>query len=201
MSRNRFAAGPSRPPALSSSRSRPRYGGSFLVDPPCGIQFGQRLEREGAADLLVPSGGFVSRNGNYMLRGAVPLPAMRAAMRKSCVKRVALCLLGRFLVPTLPWESGFFAREARQLLAAVRLPVCLLGGVDSLAVIQQAMADGFSCVALARALLREPDFVTRIQREAAEQRVSLPSKCSHCNRCIVGSAMAEMPLRCAELDF
>ncbi|MFC6937769.1 hypothetical protein ACFQHO_50880 [Actinomadura yumaensis] len=42
-----------------------------------------------------------------------------------------------------------------------------------------AMAEGFEFVAMARALLREPDLVNRVQRDAGT-----PSLCIHCNKCM-----------------
>ena len=41
-----------------------------------------------------------------------------------------------------------------------------------------ALEEGFSFVAMARALLREPDLVNRLHNETASAGV-----CSHCNRC------------------
>ena len=55
----------------------------------------------------------------------------------------------------------------------------LLGGVSSREVMDTAMAEGFGFVAMARALLREPDLVNKMQ--ADESRRSL---CIHCNKCM-----------------
>ena len=41
------------------------------------------------------------------------------------------------------------------------------------------MAEGFEFVAMARALLREPDLVNRIRSEPRTQ-----SLCIHCNKCM-----------------
>ncbi len=41
------------------------------------------------------------------------------------------------------------------------------------------MAEGFEFVAMARALLREPDLLHRIGRDTATR-----SECIHCNRCM-----------------
>jgi 2,4-dienoyl-CoA reductase-like NADH-dependent reductase (Old Yellow Enzyme family) len=41
------------------------------------------------------------------------------------------------------------------------------------------MAEGFEYVAMARALLREPDLVNRMRAGRADQGV-----CIHCNRCM-----------------
>ena len=80
------------------------------------------------------------------------------------------------------------------LRGGLRERVCLLGGIDSLPIMEDALARGFACVAVARALLREPGLLGRLQKDSEPA----PSACTHCNLCIVGSAMAEQPLRCAE---
>ena len=47
------------------------------------------------------------------------------------------------------------------------MPLMLLGGINRLETMQQAMADGFDFVVMGRALLREPDLVNRLQRGTA----------------------------------
>ena len=47
---------------------------------------------------------------------------------------------------------------------------------------RQAMAEGFEFVAMARALLREPDLVNRLASQDAD-RVDA-GVCIHCNRCM-----------------
>lgn len=79
-----------------------------------------------------------------------------------------------------PFEEAFFRPLARQVRAAVSMPLMLLGGVTQLETIRAAMRDGFEFVALARALLREPDLPRRYQSGHAAE-----SLCTHCNCCMV----------------
>ena len=75
----------------------------------------------GLVDGIVPSAGFVSKNGFFMLRGAVPrLGMVRALARSSLGKAAALAVLGRWLVPELPFAEGFLLEGAKAVLAAVR---------------------------------------------------------------------------------
>ncbi|NEB72646.1 NADH:flavin oxidoreductase, partial [Streptomyces fulvissimus] len=55
----------------------------------------------------------------------------------------------------------------------------LLGGITGKPVMDRAMSEGFEFVAMARALLREPDLVNRLREDA-----STPSLCIHCNKCM-----------------
>jgi 2,4-dienoyl-CoA reductase-like NADH-dependent reductase (Old Yellow Enzyme family) len=83
-------------------------GGLVLDD---AIAVGQALHATGCVDLLVPSGGWITRNGLFMLRGAVPLHEMVAA-QPLAMMRWSLRLFGRHYVPTLPWREHFFEEAA-----------------------------------------------------------------------------------------
>ena len=59
------------------------------------------------------------------------------------------------------------------------MPLILLGGINRLDTIEHALDEGFAFVAMARALLREPDLVNRMETGAATE-----SLCVHCNKCM-----------------
>ena len=59
------------------------------------------------------------------------------------------------------------------------MPLILLGGINELATIEGALAEGFDLVAMARAILRQPDLPNRL-REGRQER----SLCVHCNKCM-----------------
>ena len=59
------------------------------------------------------------------------------------------------------------------------MPLILLGGIDRLATVERALDEGFAFVQMARALLREPDLVHRMQADAGYE-----SLCVHCNKCM-----------------
>jgi 2,4-dienoyl-CoA reductase-like NADH-dependent reductase (Old Yellow Enzyme family) len=60
------------------------------------------------------------------------------------------------------------------------MPLVLLGGITRLETMDRAGAEGFELVAMARALLREPDLVHKLQAGASHE-----SLCTHCNQCVV----------------
>jgi 2,4-dienoyl-CoA reductase-like NADH-dependent reductase (Old Yellow Enzyme family) len=130
------------------------------------------------ADAIVLSGGLVQRNAFYLLRGEVPIAAMAAA-ESSPLQRVALRAFAPFLVRPVPYQDLFFLDKARQVRRAVPTPLVLLGGVTSGEGIAAAMGEGFEFVAIGRALLYDPDFVRRVEREPGTR-----SGCTHCNRCV-----------------
>jgi 2,4-dienoyl-CoA reductase-like NADH-dependent reductase (Old Yellow Enzyme family) len=93
--------------------------------------------------------------------------------------RLGVHLVGGRFLRSYPYEDAYLRTQAQHVRAAVQLPLIFLGGVTTRPVIEQAMGDGFDFVAMARALLREPDLVRRMQQDAAT-----PSLCTHCNRCM-----------------
>jgi 2,4-dienoyl-CoA reductase-like NADH-dependent reductase (Old Yellow Enzyme family) len=59
------------------------------------------------------------------------------------------------------------------------MPLFMLGGINDKATLDQAMADGFEFVAMARALLRDPQLVNRFQDATATAGL-----CVHCMKCM-----------------
>ena len=174
-----------------------------------------RMYAAAGADVLVPSVGWVSANGFYMLRGAVPLPALIQAL-PGTTKKLGALAFGPLAVPSVEYEPAFLRQSARSILAlahelntksvtgaaisdAPGVQVCLLGGVDSLAVAEGAVREGFTLVQMARALVREPDFVARMQRTLAlpgTERRDVRSRCIHCNLCVIATIDPSVPPGC-----
>jgi 2,4-dienoyl-CoA reductase-like NADH-dependent reductase (Old Yellow Enzyme family) len=139
-------------------------------------------------DGLTTSGGSVSRNPLFLLRGARPLRAM-VAVEKSRLQRVALRVIGPAVLRAYEFEETFFRTAGRRVLARVRCPVILLGGVVSRGNAIAAMRDGFAFVQLGRALLADPELVQRLERGELER-----TRCTACNECI--AAMDDGGVRC-----
>lgn len=179
------------------------FKGGLTIDDACAAA---RAFEAAGADVLVPSGGFVTRAGFHMLRG--PFPATDLAMAdasRGWAWRFALRVLAPYLVPHEVFREGFFEEGARRVLAATNsVPVCLLGGLCSLERAELALrpaastpgaaaphARAFTLVAMARALLREPDLVNRTIAELggsdgawATGGPVAASPCDHCNLCV-----------------
>jgi len=170
----RAEVGPSYP-ILLKVNLRDGFSGGLEVGE--SIEVARRLEAEGATGLVL-SGGFVSRAPLYMLRGEVPVRQMVAAQHRFLAK-AGLALFGRLLVQAYPYQEGFFLEEARRMRAAVRLPLVLLGGVKSMALIDRALEDGFELVGMGRALLHDPALPGKMERGEVSA-----SACVPCNECI-----------------
>ena len=143
-----------------------------------GIEYAQLLESDGTLDALQLSGGSSLMNPMYLFRGEAPVEEFAATM--PLVVRLGMKTpVGRGFLKTYPFEEAYFRDKALRFRAAVSMPLMLLGGINRLATMEQAMADGFDFVAMGRALLREPDLVDRLRSGRAASGV-----CIHCNRCM-----------------
>ena len=149
--------------------------GGFWLDE--AIPVAQWLEADGTLDALELTAGSSLLNPMYLFKGDVPLAEFAGVMPQPI--RTGVHLVGHRLLKSYPYRDGFLLEDARQVRAAVDLPMVLLGGVTDRAVMDTAMAEGFEFVAMARALLREPDLVDRLQRDAGAR-----SLCVHCNKCM-----------------
>lgn len=149
-------------------------GGLWLEE---SLPMAQLLEADGHLDALQLTGGSSLLNGMYFFRGDVPMREFIAAQPP--VVGFGLRFLGRRIFPKYPFEEGFFLPFARQFRDALTMPLVLLGGINRRDTIEGAMAEGFEFVAMARALLREPDLVRRM--EADPDHAGL---CVHCNKCL-----------------
>ncbi len=141
------------------------------------IQMAELVEADGHVDALVLTGGSSLLNGMYFFRGDVPMREFAAA--QGPIVGAGLRLFGGRIFPELPFEEAFFLPFARQFRDALDMPLVLLGGINELATIETAMSEGFELVAMARALLREPDLVNTF---ATRRRDA--SLCVHCNKCL-----------------
>jgi 2,4-dienoyl-CoA reductase-like NADH-dependent reductase (Old Yellow Enzyme family) len=154
------------------------------------IQVARWLEADGSIDALEMTAGSSLLNPMYLFKGPAPLREFAAAMHQPV--RLGVRLFGRTRLHSYPYRDGYLLDDAKQVRAAVRLPMILLGGVTDLPVMEAAMSAGFEFVAMARALLREPDLVNRLRVDS-----SVRSKCIHCNKCMptiyTGTRCVEIP--------
>ncbi|MEU6740862.1 NADH:flavin oxidoreductase [Streptosporangium sandarakinum] len=149
-------------------------GGLWLDE---SLQVAQWIERDGSVDALELTAGSSLLNPMYLFRGDAPIREFAATFKQPM--RLGVNLVGDRFIRAYPYREAYLLDSARQFRAALDMPLILLGGVSQRATMDLAMAEGFQFVAMARALLREPDLVNRIRREPATR-----SLCIHCNKCM-----------------
>ena len=113
----------------------------------------------------------------YLFKGEAPVDEM-AAMFPGLLGRGVKLVGGQFF-KEYPFEEAYFLPYARQFRAALSMPLILLGGINRLATITNALDEGFAFVQIGHALLREPDLLLELQRDASREGL-----CIHCNKCM-----------------
>ncbi|MCL7476065.1 MAG: NADH:flavin oxidoreductase [ANME-2 cluster archaeon] len=78
----------------------------------------------------------------------------------------------------VPGREAYFRDYARMIKQGVGIPVMLVGGMRSRALMEEMLEGGYAdMVSLSRPLIREPDIVVKFREGAME------AECTSCNRC------------------
>lgn len=136
------------------------------------------LQDDGGLDAIELTAGSSLVNPMYLFRGDAPVKEFAAAFKPPL--RWGIRMTGHKFFREYPYRDAYLLREARLFRAELTIPLILLGGITNRTTMDLAMAEGFEFVAMARALLAEPDLVNRIAAEGSQVR----SACTHCNQCM-----------------
>ncbi len=138
----------------------------------------QLLDRDRNLDAIELTQGSSFFKQMYLFRGDVPVDEFAAVMKEPF--KTGVRLFGKRALGTYPYEDLYMLESARQFVPVVsETQLILLGGINNYDHIATGMREGFGFVAMGRALLREPDLVSRIQ---ADRTVS--GRCNHNNKCM-----------------
>ncbi len=135
------------------------------------------LARDGSVDSIELTAGSSLLNPMYLFTGDAPVREFAATFPPPL--RWGLRLSGHRFLRHYPFREAYLLDRARRFRRELTLPLILLGGITRRDTIDTAMAEGFAFVAMARALLREPDLPRRLAATPAT-----PSLCTHCNKCM-----------------
>ena len=149
--------------------------GGFWLDE--SIQVAQWLEADGSLDALELTAGSSLLNPMYLFKGDAPLREFAAVMPQPT--KLGIRLVGKHFLKEYPYRDGYLLEDAKQFRSRLKMPLVLLGGITNKAVMDEAMAEGFQFVAVARALLRDPAMVDKIRADETTR-----SLCNHCNKCM-----------------
>lgn len=141
------------------------------------LEIARMLEKTGV-HALVLSGGFVSRAPMYILRGQMPVNTL-ALHIDNMVMSFLTKYFGKFIVRSVPFLENYFLDDAKVFRRELKMPLVYVGGILSREDIEQALTAGFDAVAIARALIKDPDFINKLRREELNH-----SACDTCNYCI-----------------
>lgn len=154
------------------------------------LEVAKELERLGV-HAIVLSAGFVSKAPMEVMRGAMPIRTLAHYMNpwKFWWLKVGLRLFGRMIIPTVPYKDAYFLEDAKVFRETVKLPLVYVGGMVSRSSMEEVLDSGFDALQMARALIRDTDFVNKIRLGEVER-----SECRHSNYCI--GRMYTLQMRC-----
>ena len=154
------------------------------------LEVARELERLGV-HALVLSAGFVSKAPMEVMRGAMPLKTMAhyTPIWKYLWFKPLMLIAGRQLIPTVPYKEAYFLEDALQFRRAVKMPLIYVGGLTSVAKMEEVLGAGFQGLQVARALVHDTDFVNKLR--TGEETCS---GCGHSNYCI--GRMFTLEMKC-----
>lgn len=170
---------------LVKTNMRDGFKGGLEIDD-C-LTVAHEIERAGV-HAMVLSGGFVSKAPMYVMRGRMPIYSMTYYMEQWWLK-YGVRMVGRFMIPTVPFKELYFLEDAKRFRAELKLPLVYVGGVVDRKGADHVLDDeNFDFIQMGRALLNEPDFVNRMKEEEGNHRCT----CEHVNYCIARMYSREM---------
>lgn len=140
------------------------------------IEVAKVLEEAGAHALVLSAG--MNVESPWQIFGS-QLPAAVSDTVENPIMRWG-ARAARLTEPKIAFKPLYLLENSLKIRAAADLPLVYLGGAKSLADMQSALSNGFEAVALARALLHEPNLVNLYQSGQASD-----SGCTSCNECVV----------------
>lgn len=143
-------------------------------------------------DAIVLSAGFVSKAPMAVMRGAMPLKTLAHYMNpwRFWWLKMGLALVGRKMIPTVPFQEAYFLEDALKFRKELKLPLIYVGGLVSRRKIDEVLNSGFELVQMARALVHDTQFVNKMQQADENYR----NGCKHSNYCI--ARMYTLDMRC-----
>ncbi|MCK5700382.1 MAG: NADH:flavin oxidoreductase [Cyclobacteriaceae bacterium] len=141
------------------------------------LEVAKMLEQAGV-DAIVLSGGFVSKAPMYIMRGTMPIKVLSHYMEDTLMK-VFVRLFGKYLIRNETFKEAYFLEDALKFRAKLKLPLVYVGGLISLDKINEVLDKEFEMVAIARALIKDPDFIKKLLKHELSC-----SSCDTCNYCI-----------------
>jgi 2,4-dienoyl-CoA reductase-like NADH-dependent reductase (Old Yellow Enzyme family) len=98
----------------------------------------------------------------------------------SLAEKITMAIFGPFIIKHYKFKPNFFLDQAKEIRKVVKMPLAYLGGVDSREGIKEILNAGFDFIAMARALIHDPDFLIKLKANRIEK-----SECTRCNKCVV----------------
>jgi 2,4-dienoyl-CoA reductase-like NADH-dependent reductase (Old Yellow Enzyme family) len=183
--RTRAAVGPDYPVLVKLNTDDYIKGG---FTPEESADTAQKMVHAGV-DAIELSGGF-TESVFYISRGGIPIDIVVRGM--SLPMRLGLGTLLRTMQGKVRMEEeAYFLPAAKKIEPLVDVPIILVGGMRSCAVMNDVLQAGHAdFISIARPLIREPNLPDKFKRGVSEE-----ATCISCNCCLAEMSKGN-PLRC-----
>jgi 2,4-dienoyl-CoA reductase-like NADH-dependent reductase (Old Yellow Enzyme family) len=153
------------------------------------LEIAKKLEKMHVHALILSS-GFVSKAPMEVMRGSMPIKTL-AKHAGNIIMSGFIRGFAKLMVPSVPFKETYFLENAKKFRASLKLPLVYVGGILSKENIDNVLNENFDAVALARVLIKDPDFVNKLRLEEYKK-----SSCDTCNHCI--AVMYNGPFECIQ---
>lgn len=150
-----------------------RSGGNTITE---GLRIAEILEETGA-HMAVLSNGMNVESISAMFGSSLPEQVRQPP--KNPIIRMALEWQKISEFKKVEFSETYLLELARQIRARVGMPLCYIGGIQSIENMNQVMVEGFDAIALGRALIADPDLPNQFR--SGQLRTS---SCTACNQCV-----------------
>ena len=152
------------------------------------IQVAKEIEKH-KVHALVLTAGFVSKAPFVVMGGAMPIKTLVHYMNPLTFwwLRVSVRFFGHLMIPTVPFKELYFLETAKKFRQALSLPLIYVGGIMSRDNCEEALNSGFDCVQIAHALVKDTEFVNKMQADEHYH-----STCKRSNYCVARMYSKEM---------
>ena len=152
------------------------------------LTIAKAIEKHGV-HALVLTAGFVSKAPFVVMGGAMPIRTLAHYMNPWSFwwLRLALRFVGHLMIPTVPFKELFFLEDAKKFRKGLKMPLIYVGGVMSRETAETALAAGFEAVQIGHALVKDTDFVNKMQADEQHH-----SACKRSNYCVARMYSKEM---------
>lgn len=170
------------------------------------ITVAKELEKMGVHGLVLTA-GFVSKAPMVVMGGAMPIKTLAhyMPMKTFWWLKMMMHLVGRFMIPTVPFKELFFLDTAKRFRQEIKKTnLIYVGGIQSRANCETVMNEGFELMQMAHVLIEDPEFVNHMKEDenfhsgcgrsnyCVGRMYTLEMKCHKCEKCLPAKLQKEV---------
>ena len=154
------------------SQTDGKDGGNTITE---GIEIAKILQSTGA-HMAQLSNGLNVESIDTMFGNPLPKSSVKP---KNLIVRAGMMLQPKSKEPDKEFKQLYSMPPAEKIRAAVNMPLCYLGGTQTLDNVTKVMGNGFDAIGLGRALIFDPNLINALQSGSIRN-----SGCTACNQCV-----------------